>query len=562
MTRSIFLLFVGFFSFCLSAQEVLKKNLTRPDNIYYDFKKTKLLSKGAYYKDDLGETKNEHGEWRYYSKDGKLEEVRNYYKGKLHGQTLLYWPNEKKKQEGYFVLDVQDSIYREWSENGVLQIEGSFKKDKKFGLWKSFYLNGNPKMIEEYVDSTRYVQSFWNMDSTQTVINGNGKMINRYLDNHIKEIYNFKDGLEDGSFIEYKINGDTAVFGSYNKGLKTGVWKQFFYNGKIEKIATYENNKLNGLFQLYYDYGKLRTTGYYTEGKKSGLWTWYATNGAVDMKGSFLNDLQDGDWTYYYPDGKIAYTAQYKQDKAEGTWNYYYRNGAKFKVGTFKNDEKNGNWKTWYENGNLLMDGNYVNGKEEGEWVNYWENKVVKNKATFKAGALNGAWASFSIKGKPTVSGEYKNGLKNKLWTEYFDNGSVAKVETFKIQKIKSKVKYGPMRNRVTYASVLNGPYTTYSQKDFKKTEEGIYKNDKKDGVWKAYYPGGKIVAVLTNYKEGKLSGVMRQYDQRGNILNETEYKEGVKHGTMKIFDKKGKVMKQKDFEYGQEKKQGFIPKK
>jgi antitoxin component YwqK of YwqJK toxin-antitoxin module len=545
----------------LQAQVIKKENLTRPDKMYYDFKKTKLLSTGAYYKDELGETKNEHGEWKYYSKDGKLEEVRNYYKGKLNGLVMLYWPNEKKKQEGYFKLDVQDSVYREWFENGNLQLEGTIKKDKKVGVWKSFYLTGKPRLVEEYIDTTRYVRSFWNSDSTQTVINGNGKMINRYLDNHVKEIYNFKDGLEDGDFVEYKINGDTAVSGSYNKGLKTGAWKQFFYNGKIEKIANYKDNLLDGLYQVFYDYGKIRTSGYYKEGKKSGLWTWYATNGAIDMKGTFTDDLQDGDWTYYYPDGKISYTAQFKQGKKDGNWNYYYTNGAKFKVGAFKDDEKEGNWKTWYESGNLLMDGNYSKGKEEGEWNNYWDGNTLKNKATFKAGKLNGAWQSFSKQGKLTVSGFYKNGYKDKTWTEYFDNGSLAKVETFKVQKIKSKANTGPIKNRVTYASVLNGPYTSYSQKDFKKTEEGTYKNDKKDGTWLAYYPGGKIVAVLTNYKEGKLSGDMRQFDQRGNILNETQYKEGVKHGTMKIFDKKGKVVKQKDFEYGEEKKQGFIPK-
>lgn len=545
----------------LSGQQVLKQNLTRPEKNYYDFKKTKLLSTGSYYKDDLGETKYEHGKWEYYSKDGKKEEIRNFYKGKLHGQVLLFWPNGNKKQEGYFVMEVQDSIYREWSEGGVLLLEGNYKKDRKFGFWKSFYLNGKPKMTEEFIDSTRYVQTFWSPDSVQTVINGNGKMVNYYLDNNIKEVYNFKNGLEDGSFTEYKINGDTAVSGFYDQGLKTGEWKQFFYNGKIEKIANYKNNKLDGLYQLYYDNGKLRASGYYTNGKKNRLWSWYANNGSLDMKGTFLDDQQDGDWTYYYPDGRISYTAQFKKDKKDGSWNYYYKDGSKFKTGMFKNDEKDGKWSTWYENGTLLMEGSYTAGKEEGEWVNYWENGSIKNKATFKKGTLNGAWISYTPKGKIKSSGEYKNGYKNKTWYEYFDNGNVKDVETYKVAKIKSKVKYGPMKNKVTYASVKDGLFISYSQKDYKKTEEGTYKNDEKEGTWLAYYPGGKIVAVLSQYKDGKLNGYMRQFDQRGNIINETQYKDGLKHGTMKIFDKRGKVSKQKDFEYGQEKQYKMVPK-
>lgn len=250
------------------------------------FQKKQLLSTGAYYKDDLGETNKEHGEWKYYSKDGKLEEVRNYYKGKLHGQVLKYWGNEKLNQEGYFVLDQLDSVYREWAESGKLQTEGYYKKDQKFGLWKSFYLDGKPRMIEEFIDTTRYVKAFWSPDSVQTVVNGNGEMINRYLDNNIKEIYHFKNGLEDGAFIEYKINGDTAVCGAYNQGLKIGEWRQFFYNGKIEKIANYKNNLLDGRYQLFYDNGKPRTTGFYKDGKKNNQWIWYAINGAFDMKAS------------------------------------------------------------------------------------------------------------------------------------------------------------------------------------------------------------------------------------------------------------------------------------
>src|SRR5690554_3709049 len=334
--RIIIFILIALFQFTCFSQEVQKRNLTRTLKNFYDYKKTQLLSTGAYYKDDLGETRIEHGEWKYYSKDGNLEESRNYYKGQLHGQVMLYWPNKKKKQEGYFNLGIQDSIYREWSENGILLVEGTYKKDQKLGFWKSFYLDGKPKMIEEYIDTTRYVQAFWGLDSIQTVVDGNGEMIDRYFDNNVKEVYHFKNGLPDGPFVEYKITGDTTVSGHYNQGLKTGEWKQFFYNGKLEKIAHYENDKLNGLYQIYYDNGQLRTTGYYTDGLKNRQWIWYAINGSLDMRGTFLDGLQDGDWTYFYPDGRVSYTAQYKKDKKHGTWNYFYKNGAKFKSGTFK----------------------------------------------------------------------------------------------------------------------------------------------------------------------------------------------------------------------------------
>ena len=40
------------------AQKIEKENLTQKDVIYWDFKKTKIQSTGAYYKDQLGQTRD------------------------------------------------------------------------------------------------------------------------------------------------------------------------------------------------------------------------------------------------------------------------------------------------------------------------------------------------------------------------------------------------------------------------------------------------------------------------------------------------------------------------
>ena len=81
----------------------------------------------------------------------------------------------------------------------------------------------------------------------------------------------------------------------------------------------------------------------------------------------------------------------------------------------------------------------------------------------------------------------------------------------------------------------------------------GKWKNGKKDGEWIAYYPGGKMPAVITNYKEGELDGVMKQYDQSGNITSEINYKDGLKQGKFYIYNQKGKVIKEKNFDKGME---------
>jgi antitoxin component YwqK of YwqJK toxin-antitoxin module len=109
------------------------------------------------------------------------------------------------------------------------------------------------------------------------------------------------------------------------------------------------------------------------------------------------------------------------------------------------------------------------------------------------------------------------------------------------------------MKDHERVDSKKNGHSISYSSKDFKKTEEGDYKEGQKDGEWIDYYPGGRYPAVVSSYKDGELNGTMKQYDRRGNLLQEIDYKDGLKHGRFLIYDKKGNVVLEKIFEHGLE---------
>lgn len=552
-----FLLFIAIIS-CSSTlfgQVVKKENLSKKVTLYWDYNKTQVQAIGYYYKDSLDETTEKHGKWLYFTRLGDLEEERNYYKDLLHGKAIFYYAENKPKQEGYFYLNRQDSIYREWHENGKLSVEGNYKMDVPIGIWKYYYFDGREKALEETKAGVNYVWSFWlsDKDHTQTVVDGNGEMTTYYNTGRVKEWYNYKNGLKNGPFEEFSIYGYTALTGAFKDGEKDSTWNFYYYTGDLEKTTNYKNGQLDGIYRYYYDNGKVNVEGQYKSGKKDGTWTWYTNQGNKDMEGPFTNDLQHGQWTYWYPTGEISYTAHFKEGKRSGQWTYLYKNGVKFKEGGFENDEKNGIWKTWYENGNLLMEGKYLAGKEEGEWNNYWEDGILKNKTTFKAGGMHGDWISYYPTGKLKLTGQYKNNFKVGKWSNYYENGRPKDEVTYKVFKEKSKVDYGIMKKRVRLESREHGHAVYYSDKDFKKTEEGDFKNGKKDGQWIAYYPGGRVPAVTSNYKLGELNGVMKNFDRRGNLLQEMEYKDGLKHGKFLIYDKKGKVIVEKTFEFGME---------
>lgn len=539
-------------------QQVQKENLTPKDVLYWDFKKTKIQSTGSYYKDQLGQTRDKHGKWEFYNEFGDLEETRNYYREKLHGQVFLHYANKKPRQEGYFKMNSQDSIYREWIENGTLIVEGYYKNNKPFGIWKRYYSNGKPQSIEEYIDTLCYVNEFWLNDEnhTHTIQKGNGVKTLYFANGKLKERYTYVDGLKDGSFEERSIQDYPLLTGNFKQERKEGEWNYYYYTGDLEKTSHYKNGLLDGSYTYYYDSKVVNVQGNYKLGKKEGKWIWYTNKGTTDMEGTFVNNLQDGPWIYYYPTGEISYTAFYKANKKEGKWDYFYTNKKKFKSGTYLNDLKDGLWETWYENGTLLMTGKYKAGKEQGVWKNFWENGTLKNESSFKNGALHGQWKSWDPKGVLTLTGAYKNGLKTGKWVKHFDNGKIEEITTYSIiTKLNEKMNYGFWKNRVIKETVRNGAYAAYSQKDFQLTEKGQFKNDLKTGKWVAYFPGGILPAVITNYKNGTLDGVMIEFGKKGEKISESTYSKGLKNGKFKVFDKSGKVILEKKYVNGIEQK-------
>jgi antitoxin component YwqK of YwqJK toxin-antitoxin module len=516
-----FILFVFATLFFLPsiAQDIEKKNLSKKVNFYYDKNNIKLQSSGYYYQDELGETTMKHGRWRYYDRQGALEEERHYYRDMLYGKTLVYYTNKKLRREGYFKYNTQDSIFREWNENGNLAVEGNYSMGQTQGLWKYYYIDGRLKSSEEVIDSLSYVREFFLPDSlhTQTVVEGNGELLVYYQTGRLKEYYQYQDGLKHGKFEEYSIYGYPLLTGEFKNGLQQGKWTYGFYTGQTEKICNYDDGELSGEYTQFYDNKEVKVQGVYSAGQKSGKWQWFTNEGKLDMEGEFKNDLQDGNWTYNYPEGLLSYTAQFKEGKRDGEWKYFYKNGKPFKKGSYLKDKKNGLWETWYENEVLLMTGVYKNGKEEGEWKNYWENGELKNKSTFKAGLLDGKWESYHQNRVLSLSGTYSNNFKVDEWIVYSDKGFPLEIKNYELFKEKSKINYSILKGYEREDSRLDGKYVAYSQKDFKLTETGSYNNGEKDGEWIAYHNGGKMQAVVSNYKNGNSTAFRR------NSISEVE---------------------------------------
>jgi antitoxin component YwqK of YwqJK toxin-antitoxin module len=533
--------------------KVDKKNLSKLQYEFWDKNKTVVKGVGSFYKDKVNRTTKKHGTWRYYTKDGKLEEEINYFTDSLHGRYVSFWNGKIPKQESYFYLGIPDSSYKNWNEKGVLVLDGYYDYGRKADIWYSYYDNGKPMAEEKFIAGIGLLENYWLDDSlhSQTIKKGVGSTKIFFKSGKLKEIFTVEKGLKNGAFKEYSARGALLTDGFFKNGFKDSCWTTYYNNERVEKIACYKQDTLYGEYLTYYESGLLKIHGNFTQGKKTGSWSWYTEEGQLDSEGSFDNDLQEGTWNYYFATGDLSYKAVFSKGKKEGEWEYFYSKNRPFKRGKYSNDLKEGTWKTWYETGALLMEGAYLKDKEEGVWNNYWDTGKLKNTTTFSKGKLNGLWQSFSPFGKLKVEGLYKNDLQIGKWVELYENGRPKDIINYKIIRTKSKANDLILKGRVKQLSVQHGEFVTFSNKDFQVTEEGKYRKGEKHGVWLAYHPGGRLIAVQNEYKNGKLNGLTQQFDRRGKRIQSSVYKNGRLDGPMRLYNEKGKLTKEILFKNG-----------
>jgi antitoxin component YwqK of YwqJK toxin-antitoxin module len=100
--------------------------------------------------------------------------------------------------------------------------------------------------------------------------------------------------------------------GKLFNGTKTGI-----VNGKKIEYEVKDGIK-NGAFKTYFVNGNLEIDGQIEQNKNVGLWKYYYQDGTLESEGNFENDLVEGKWYWYYPSGKLKETSEYKLGLREG----------------------------------------------------------------------------------------------------------------------------------------------------------------------------------------------------------------------------------------------------
>ncbi len=118
---------------------------------------------------------------------------------------------------------------------------------------------------------------------------------------------------------------------------------------------------------------------FYSEGQKHGGYSKHYNTGKPQEEAHYNHGLRDGKSTWYYEDGEKAAEYNYRNGTIDGEVASYYKNGKVNEFGVYKDNEQTGLWKEFYENGNLKAEGKYEHGEKEGAWKEYDQfGKFVK----------------------------------------------------------------------------------------------------------------------------------------------------------------------------------------
>ncbi len=473
-----------------------------------------------------------------------------------NGYAKILFPNGKISSEGTMRNGKPDGFWKTYFPTGVLKSVGKRTNFLLDSVWVFFNESGDTLQKVSYVLGKRngYTVTF-NTENTSDPMH-RGRIISRELyvndrkegishyyfpSGKIKEETAYTNNKKNGISKEYDEKGTLITLLTYkngfltererlnrtdDKGLKQGLWRTYYEDGRIKTEAYYENDKLSGAYKEYDmngdialllqytkgvliekedstgldveirnnydDQGNIVYSGTYRENIPVGIHRMYDISGKVinsvlyDNQGIRVGEgiitnegKKEGDWKYFYPDGKVKSSGKYVNNLEAGKWNYYYNDGKTEQTGVFKQGKADGLWQWYYADGSLKREEEYYEGKAEGIYMEY------------------------DTTGQVIVSGKYFDGQMEEEWT-------------YRVGDYMEKGKY--------VADLKDGKWQAFYS-DGKLKYEGTYIQGNPDGEHKFYYPNGQLKEV-NYYVMGISEKNWRKYDENGTLLLTITYRD------------------------------------
>ena len=168
------------------------------------------------------------GTFKYYYPDGKLKAVSVFSADGKQSKTTTFFVSGKKMAEGIYRDEKRDSIWQFYSDyDGAVLSEESYKNGRKDGPAKTFYAGKGVAEVISWKDGIR-----------------EGPWIQYYLDGKVKMKTANHNDLKSGLMEAYSEKGILLFTGKYLNGNPEGTWLSFDEKGTPVKKEIYEKGLL------------------------------------------------------------------------------------------------------------------------------------------------------------------------------------------------------------------------------------------------------------------------------------------------------------------------------
>jgi len=231
--------------------------------------------------------------------------------GLKQGYWIIYnKDNTRMDQEGTYVDNKKEGIWKKYYSNGNIEHEITYVRNKPNGYAKFYYENGN--LSEEGI----WQGNKWVGEYKYYFKNGNPAY---------EWSYNEK-GKRSGNQKYYHENGNLRIEGDWVEGKENGVVKEYYDNGQLKCEKNYQNGKMDSTSVKSFKKDetivqktikKVQHTRKDTVKLKNfdgqGFHKLYTDDKQIEREGEFKNSkLMNGKKYHYTPDGKLKKISVYK----------------------------------------------------------------------------------------------------------------------------------------------------------------------------------------------------------------------------------------------------------
>ena len=314
--------------------------------------------------------------------------------------------------------------------------------------------------------------------------------------------------------------------------------------------------KQGNLFEVkdYFINGQLQSHGF-SKSDAEDIWhgkvKYYHTNDSIQAVANYKDNKLEGYFKEYYESGELKSEFLFKENIAHGDHKIYHKNGQLYAIKTFSNGIETGEIRQFYENGNKEFEGQFdANGKKDGLWKAWNIEGDLVTEYRLNHGVIDGKIFGTDPNLNSTYSGEFNKGELVNFTGQNVSplNGSIFRLEAVDDDGLEIWKMY---------------------RDDILITETFI-KNKFKVGTWKMYSMDGKNLIRTVSYGDPKncnqeyipfpvkraipfhsFENKFLTFQLHDVSLNTSDYIDGCLEGVAKEYDLEGSLLKRMTYENG-----------